>query len=91
MDLEAYKKQLNEFNEKLKIIIYWSTETKDWEYCKNLYHEGRFDIDLQLKTPMELMDEILLEKNSTLNITATLYENPNLTGMRDYLIYFNFF
>ncbi len=91
-DLELYQKTLDEFNSQLGIKIKWIKFEKkqNFQFCKNIHYEGRFDIDGELKKPQVLMDEILLEKDSTLSLEASLFQNPNLSGMRDYLLYFNF-
>ncbi len=91
MDLEDYKIKLNLFNMELAITINWFESLQNTDaHTINLCYEGRFGIDLELKSPQRLMDEILLLQNSTLRINACLHKNSTEIGIRDYCIVFEF-
>ncbi len=91
MDLEDYKIKLNLFNMELGITINWFESLQNTDaYTINLFYEGRFGIDLELKSPSKLMDEILLLQDSTLRLNACLHKSPTEIGIRDYCIVFEF-
>ncbi len=89
MELQEFQTQLDIFNSKLGIVINW-IEDVNLIHEVNLCHEGRFGVDIRLKSSQELMDEILLFPNSTLCLNAYLYKNPNEIGIKDYSIKFSF-
>lgn len=89
MDQENFKTKLDAFNKEIGIVISWHTDTQ-YKHSLNLCYEGRFGVDLILKTPQELMDEILLLPDSTLKLNAQICKSKYETGIKDYYIEFEF-
>ena len=65
----------------------WVPDFSDigWHYNTNIYHENDLGEDLVLKSPVELVDEIMNAKSSD-TLTMMMHKIPHRNG---YALYFN--